>query len=715
MVMFLLACAAVVVAMEPTGPRGADADKDLFSAERAMRWVERIAEAPRPPGSVAHGRARDTIVAALRELGGETRVARGNVARAYASHVRAAHVENIVAEFPGDGPPIVLAAHYDSVPTGPGAGDDASGVAVILETLRALRASQGRMPRLSVWITDAEESGLLGARSLVESKTVRPPGIVINLEARGGGGTVFCFQTGPGNRYLARKLARIGPISTSSLMVSLYRRLPNSTDFTVFREAGFTGVDFAFIGNWPAYHTALDTPDRLDVRTVQQEGDAVLALVRALGEESDASAADVDGPDAGWFDVLGRWVVVYPLHWTWPAVGGVGALYVLALLVARKEKGSVPGFFAGLVSSVGGALVAVAVPYGIRRALPDPASDLPWGEAWGMRGIEIALFAWGLLVSGGLAVLVVRRFRGRAAVLGGAFPWACAMVAVAAMEPGAAWWFAIPLLLAIFAILPPKAAPALVLPCVLAWVLLVVPVLHGLTLALGWPGREVVVGVVAFSAAPLFAAFRGNDAPKWGAGLVLLGALVSGGGYGAWTMLSDSPDRPRVRTDFLWTEGDGKGQRLHRPSGDPARIEVAGGVERAAETYIPWLGGDWISEPSDPPKVPAAVRVEGDTLVLEARGAVAEWLVWSSDAVQGVEWEGTTIPTVDGRLRLRLLGGEAAEQRLTFLGGKVPAVQVVALRADDGGLRPAGETAIPAPMWPPPGGAALRFRVSGSP
>ena len=35
-------------------------------------------------------------------------------------------------------------AHMDSVPAGPGAGDDGSGVATLLETIRALKAATGR-------------------------------------------------------------------------------------------------------------------------------------------------------------------------------------------------------------------------------------------------------------------------------------------------------------------------------------------------------------------------------------------------------------------------------------------------------------------------------------------------------------------------------------------------------------------------------------------
>ena len=62
--------------------------------------------------------------------------------------VNCATVTNIIADvMPGAGKPVLLMAHSDSVAAGPGAGDDGSGVAVLLETIRALKA---RRPRPAV-------------------------------------------------------------------------------------------------------------------------------------------------------------------------------------------------------------------------------------------------------------------------------------------------------------------------------------------------------------------------------------------------------------------------------------------------------------------------------------------------------------------------------------------------------------------------------------
>lgn len=65
---------------------------------------------------------------------------------------------------------ILLAAHYDTVPGSPGADDNASGVAVVLEAARLL-ASRSTPRTLQVAFFDLEEAGLLGSLSFVERES----------------------------------------------------------------------------------------------------------------------------------------------------------------------------------------------------------------------------------------------------------------------------------------------------------------------------------------------------------------------------------------------------------------------------------------------------------------------------------------------------------------------------------------------------------------
>jgi Zn-dependent M28 family amino/carboxypeptidase len=61
---------------------------------------------------------------------------------------------------------IVLGAHYDSVPGSPGADDNASAVAVCLESARLIK--KHRIGSVMIVFFNREEDGLLGSSEFVE-------------------------------------------------------------------------------------------------------------------------------------------------------------------------------------------------------------------------------------------------------------------------------------------------------------------------------------------------------------------------------------------------------------------------------------------------------------------------------------------------------------------------------------------------------------------
>jgi Zn-dependent M28 family amino/carboxypeptidase len=67
--------------------------------------------------------------------------------------------------------PALVAAHYDSVPFSPGADDNASAVAVLLETARAAASAGANVGFVAF---NAEEEGLLGSRNFVETSPITP-------------------------------------------------------------------------------------------------------------------------------------------------------------------------------------------------------------------------------------------------------------------------------------------------------------------------------------------------------------------------------------------------------------------------------------------------------------------------------------------------------------------------------------------------------------
>ena len=199
-----------------------------------------------------------------------------------------ATVNDVIAEVkPGQGKEIVLLAHYDSVPAGPGAADDESGVATVIEIARALIAQgvPGRHPIIAL-LTDGEEADLLGAAAFLQNSHLKTRvGAVVNVEARGNRGPSFLFQTNAGDGPLIDLYAKnVSEYATSSLYHEIYRFLPNDTDLTLFIADGFPSYNFAFVGGFPDYHTARDIRANLDPVSLQQQGNNMLGVVKGARE-----------------------------------------------------------------------------------------------------------------------------------------------------------------------------------------------------------------------------------------------------------------------------------------------------------------------------------------------------------------------------------------------------------------------------------------------
>jgi acetylornithine deacetylase/succinyl-diaminopimelate desuccinylase-like protein len=123
---------------KPPAALGVNASADQFSAGRAMEHVRQIGLRPHSIGTEENHRVRDYLVRQLRGLGGDVGVETTTGIQGRVRLLLAATVQNIVGNFPrsANNRAVMLAVHYDSVERGPGASDDGSGVAAILETLR---------------------------------------------------------------------------------------------------------------------------------------------------------------------------------------------------------------------------------------------------------------------------------------------------------------------------------------------------------------------------------------------------------------------------------------------------------------------------------------------------------------------------------------------------------------------------------------------------
>jgi hypothetical protein len=443
-----------VAALRPPDPLPITAPADGFSAARAFEHVQDIASETHVAGSAANDRVVEGLVAALSDLGLDTRVQ--NAVGTWQSDPGAtemARVRNVVAVLPGSDPTgrLFLMAHHDSVGTGPGAADDAAGVSALLETVRAL--SQGPQLRndVIVVLTDAEEACLCGAEAFATSHPLATDGgVVLNFEARGTTGPPIMLETSRGNAGLAEAFAAAAPHRVaSSFAVEVHRALPDDTAFSVLLGDGdFTGLNTAFIDGAAAHHTPQDVPDRLDRGTLQAMGDNALAVTRALAGRDLAALREPGAEDATYFPVLSE-LVRYPGGRVWPLAGGALAAVVLLVVVANRRGESTPGRTAGGAAlALLPLLLAPLAVQGLWSLLgavrPDYASMLdPWRPGW-FRLAAVALVAAVVL----LWYAVLRRRLGPTALALGGLVWLAVLAALlAGFAPGGSYLAAWPALL----------------------------------------------------------------------------------------------------------------------------------------------------------------------------------------------------------------------------------------------------------------------------
>lgn len=320
----------------PVRPVVQDSDStgDLeFSAEAAMKIHETVfSDVSHPAGSPENAIVRSSIVDLLTAQGWTVESAvpfevtprRNKAAASDGEGVKIISPGNIVA-FRSEladrkARPLMIVSHFDSCAFGPGAGDAGGCVAAAIEASRCLTLRPDEIKRpVYLLLTDGEEAGLDGARHFVATHPLaaQKP-IVLNLDARGTSGPVVMFESHVGNLELIRRTVNRfeRPRLTGSLFTAIYRMLPNGTDFTIFRDAGCPGLNFALIDGAHRYHRPDDSRANLDPRSVQHFGATTLSVAREIATSSDD--LNDTSEDGLFFDLLGTTVVVAPLWWNAP-------------------------------------------------------------------------------------------------------------------------------------------------------------------------------------------------------------------------------------------------------------------------------------------------------------------------------------------------------------------------------------------------------------
>ncbi|MDT7540864.1 MAG: hypothetical protein QOE33_768 [Acidobacteriota bacterium] len=506
---------AVLLALRqhiPPSAAGIDAPASEFSSARARHHVEALAAVPRPIGSPAHVAARDYLVGEFKRLGMyvEVQKTEGVSTKMAANVFGAASVENIIARMKGSagGRGVLLVAHYDSVPTSRGAGDDASGVAALLETARALNAGAAPLHDVIFLLTDSEETGLLGARAFVkEHPWVNDVGVALNFDARGHGGPVIMFETSSGNQRLIREFAAAAPYPVAtSLSYEIYKLLPNETDMTVFKEKGLNGLNFAYIDGVTHYHTMLDTLANLDERSLQHQGTYALSLARHLGGDENTGG---EKRDAVYFDLFGRLLFVYSEKWIVPLLLVVALAFGTVTLVAlRNGHLTVGGMAAGALAFLLNAALTTGLVWflwQVVETLRQTSAGKTRADSYHQNIYLLGLVLCGIAATLAFYLLFRKKLRVQNLAFGGVMWWLILAALTSFFVPGASYLFVWPLLFSLITLgllfsargweVAPAKNLATIWLCALPGIFLLVPVVSLIFAALGF-GAVVVMALM---------------------------------------------------------------------------------------------------------------------------------------------------------------------------------------------------------------------------
>lgn len=209
--------------------------------------------------------------------------------------------------------PLILAAHYDTIIDSPGADDNASALAVLLEVAHQIGSRPCQRPIHFVAFC-LEEEGLLGSRAYAEHLAATrqpihgalvlecvgyardeegsqkiPPGIPIAVPTVGNFLAVIGNQASAGfTNTVSQAMGRHMPI-VPLIVPGNGELLPDTrrSDHTSFWEQGFPAVMLTDTANFrnPHYHQSSDTIETLNLDFMASVADAVTAAVIDLADQ----------------------------------------------------------------------------------------------------------------------------------------------------------------------------------------------------------------------------------------------------------------------------------------------------------------------------------------------------------------------------------------------------------------------------------------------
>jgi len=286
------------------GPAAADDPTEIDAAaiDAIVRELADPSRGGRGPGSSGLEEARDLLVAHFEAIGLAPGADAGYLQEVPASAPDAGDGgHNVIGRIPGTGTGhVILGAHYDHLATEtgddgrpvvyPGADDNASGVAAMVEIARALLARSdeyGTLDRTVLVVAfTGEEQGLRGARHYVDHPVLPldEAAAMINLDSVGRLRDDRLLVLGTGT-------ADLWPDALSGLnrgygfdLATSGDGLPTS-DHAAFLEKGIPALQL-FTDGHPDYHRPTDVVEKVNLDGVVRVAALTADLVEYLGDGS---------------------------------------------------------------------------------------------------------------------------------------------------------------------------------------------------------------------------------------------------------------------------------------------------------------------------------------------------------------------------------------------------------------------------------------------
>jgi aminopeptidase YwaD len=306
------------------------------------RYRSTLKEQPLP---LATGRRMRVTADVVRQEGGEARNVIGRVPGA--DHRLSREI-------------VIVGGHMDHVGMNgaglvyPGADDNASGTAVVMELARSFAAARTRPARTLVFVLFAgEEQGLLGSTALAERSPFEMNRAVamLNFDMEGHGGGKAAIGGGEYYPEVWRSFRALLPDSLAAKLVTARAWGGDSSDHAPFRDRGIPVCSVWSDGGHHFYHSIQDDAVWVSADVLGTVGTLARRWIRSLADWSEPLAVenragrallyssdqvDFDGAVKGPIPPFVRGRVRWFNAW---AFGGAAFLDTLANLETRDDRG----------------------------------------------------------------------------------------------------------------------------------------------------------------------------------------------------------------------------------------------------------------------------------------------------------------------------------------------------------------------------------------